>query len=98
MFSELLEFARSILSFQVPLTPADPVREATPLSPTMVTTRRQSGSKADLARDGSQALESLRQEVNSTSSKKRQRLVAADQSTSRGTQDESTPAPIRKRQ
>jgi hypothetical protein len=64
----------------------------------MVTTRRQSGSKSDLANDGSPALENLRQEVKSASSKKRQRPGAADELTSPGTQDKSTPMFTRKRQ
>lgn len=55
----------------------------------MVTTRLQTGEMADLTNDSFSALESLRQEVNSTSSKKRQ---------SPNTADEWTPAPTRKRQ
>jgi hypothetical protein len=68
------------------------------LTTAMVTTRRQSGSNSDPATDVSPTLESLPQNTHTVSSKKRRRPQAADESTSRATQDDSAPASTRKRQ
>jgi hypothetical protein len=95
MLSKLLQYAQNITNFQLPVSLANTKTEALPSNPTMVTTRRQTRSNSDPATDVSSDLESLPQDVPSASSKKRRRPQAADQSTSRETQDESI---TRKRQ
>src|ERR1700722_12907498 len=98
MLSKLLQYARNTLTSQRPVSTADSEIEATPLTPTMATTRRQSGSISDPATDASPALGSLHQDLQSASSKKRRRPQAADESTSRATQNDSARATTRKRQ
>lgn len=98
MLSKLRQYARSILTFQTPVPPKDSETEHTTLPAAMVTTRRQSGSNSDPAIDVSGALESLSQPVPSASSKKHRRPQAADEFTSRATQDDPAPATTRKRQ
>ncbi len=65
---------------------------------TMVTTRRQSGSNSDPAKDVSPTLESAPQDIRLISSKKRRRTQPADESTSHASQDNSAPVMTRKRQ
>jgi U3 small nucleolar RNA-associated protein 16 len=98
MLSKLLQYAQNILTFQLPVSLADIETEAPPVNPTMVTTRRQSGSNSDPATDVSSALESLPQDVRSAGSKKRRRPQAADEPTPPAVQDDSAHATTRKRQ